>query len=126
MRFSACKLGLIGGLMLALLQHAPAQGPGTAIFFRNDTKTAIIIQGYSAVGGMIRRGQPIVVSPGHGGGDFNIPPGTRIYTVYDANQPSRILAKDVPLVIPAGANIIASVRNLPNNQVGIVPEGTRP
>jgi len=97
-----------------------------SINFRNDLNAPLIIQGTAVVGGMIRRGQPIVVAPGKTGGDFNVPPGVRFYTVYDASQPTRVLARDVRFDIPAGANLVIAVRILPNNQVVLMPEVRKP
>jgi len=105
---------------------AQSQAPGASINFRNDLNAPVIIQGTAVAGGMIRRGQPILVAPGKTGGDFNVPAGARFYTVYDANQPTRVLARDVRFDIPAGANLVISVRLLPNNQVGLAPEARKP
>jgi len=126
MRWQILTLSLVCGLLIAQTNAAPAQGPGVAVLFRNDTKSPVIIQGISSVGGMIRRGQPVVIAPNHSGGDFNVPSGSRVYSVYDADHPSRVLAKDVPFHIPAGTNLLISVRSLPNNTVGLVPEAARP
>jgi hypothetical protein len=99
--------------------------PPSSIAFRNDTKIAVIIQGTSTVGGMIRRGQPIVVAPGQVVGEFNVPAGGRVYSAYDAKTPSKVLALDVLFTIPPGANILISVRQLPNNTIGLVPEAAK-
>jgi hypothetical protein len=101
------------------------QAQPSSIAFRNETKIAVIIQGTSTVGGMIRRGQPIVVAPGQVVGEFNVPPGARVYSAYDAKTPSKVLALDVPFTIPPGANILISVRQLPNNTIGLVPEAAK-
>lgn len=126
MRSWVVNLGLMLGLMLLSPGDVSSQGPGAAVLFRNQTKGPVIVQGISSVGGMVRRGQPVVVAPGQGGGDFNVPAGARVYSVYDANQPSRVLAKDVPFNIPAGTNLLIAIRVLPNNQVALVPEAARP
>ncbi len=126
MRFRGLNLALACGLLLAsFADRAQSQGPAASLVFRNELQTPVIIQGISNVGGMIRRGQPILVAPGRVGGDFNVPAGVRSYSVYDANQPSRVLAKDVPIVVPAGGNVVIAVRLFPNNQVGLVPEPPR-
>jgi hypothetical protein len=116
---SAVALSMMLGFVAG---PASSQVPAASMTFRNDLKIAVIVQGTSAVGGMIRRGQPVVIASGRAGGDFNVPAGKRFYSVYDANQPSRVLAKDVPFDIPAGANVLISIRMLPNNQIGLVPE----
>jgi hypothetical protein len=126
MRVRIVSLIIAFGLMIGLgAGNAPGQVPAASLTFRNDTKAAVIVQGTSNVGGMIRRGQPVLVAAGRTGGDFNVPAGQRSYTVYDANQPSRVLAKDVSFVVPAGANVLISIRLLPNNQIGLVPEPRR-
>lgn len=116
-------LGLSIGLLLAILSGpAASQGPGASIAFRNETNSPVIVQGVSNVAGMVRRGQPVLVGPARIGGDFNVPAGPRVYSVYDANQPSRVLAKDVPFQVPATGYVVVSVRSLPNNQIVLIPD----
>src|SRR5262249_37094101 len=98
------------GLMLGLSAgSAQCQAPASLVF-RNVLKSPVISQGTTVLGGMVRRGQPVLVAPGKAGGDFNVPAGVRFYTVYDANQPTRVLAKDVRFEIPPGSNLLISVR----------------
>jgi hypothetical protein len=122
MRCWLVNLILVFGLMLGLgAGTAYSQAPVASMVFRNDTNAPVIVQGTSIIGGMIRRGPPILVAPGKALGDFNVPAGRRFYSVYDANQPSRVLAKDVPFDVPAGASVIVAIR-IVNNQFVLVPE----
>lgn len=123
-------LARIGIVLVAMgwlsFQEAAAQGPPATVIFRNDAKSPVIIQGISNIEGMVRRSQPILVAVGGSAGDFNVPAGMRFYSVYDANQPSRVLARDVPFSIPAGVNLLIAVRPLSPTQVGLVPQAARP
>jgi len=83
-------LGLVG---LLVAGAAPAWAGGVGC--RNDLKTPVIVQGASIVNGMIRRGPPILIQPGKTGWDNKLPAGIRYVTIYDANQPNRILIRDV-------------------------------
>ena len=111
-------------LMAVALSNSPvvAQFPIGSVGFRNDLKTPVIIQGVSQVNGQLRRGQPLVVAPGRTAIDAALPIGMRVYTVYDANQPGRVLARDVPVAVLPGRPASRVVRQTPNGQVAIVPE----
>lgn len=127
MRYWHLNLAIVLGLMLGQGSgSAQSPAPVASITFRNDLNTPVIVQGTSIFGGMIRRGQPVLVAPGKTGGDFNVPTGARWYTVYDANQPTRLLAKDVRFDVPPGSNSLISIRILPTNQVVLVPETRKP
>ncbi len=52
------------------------------------------MQGVSLINNMQRRGQPFLVNPGKTVWDNNVPMGIRYYTIYDANQSSRILLQN--------------------------------
>lgn len=84
--------------LLNLVETAPAQPPPTAvgIGFRNDLNVPVIVQGWSVIKGMQRRGQPVLVNPKRSAWDNNVPAGIRYISVYDANQPSKILLRDRP------------------------------
>ena len=110
----------------ALAQPRPIPGPpppptGSASF-RNDLKVPVIVQGISQVNGVLKRGQPLLVASGKTAGDFNVPVGVRAYSVYDANQPTRVLVKDAPITIVAGRTQPFVVRTLPNGQTAIAPD----
>lgn len=71
-----------------------------SVGFRNTTDTAVIVQGYTVVNGVRKSGQPLSVNKRGGVAfDLNVPSGVRYYTVYDANQPSRILLRDHPVPV---------------------------
>jgi hypothetical protein len=113
---AACLLaGALAGVVVAQPMAI------VAVAFRNELKTPVIVQGTSSVNGMIRRGPPILVAAGRVSGDFNVPLGPRLYSVYDANQPSRVLARDVQVNVLPGRNITFGIRPI-GNQVGLVPE----
>jgi hypothetical protein len=97
MRCLVTRLALAALVLLTLFlpwQDAQGQAPGAGIGFRNDLKTPVIVQGVSVVNNMQRRGQPFLVNAGKTVWDNNLPPGTRYYSIYDANQASRILLRD--------------------------------
>src|SRR5512134_278720 len=85
----------------ATAANAPAQVPQRplAIGFRNEVKVTVIVQGATVVNGMQRRGQPLRIEPTKNGYDINLPPGVRFITIYDANQPSRVLLRDLPVAV---------------------------
>ena len=122
--FARANLRLLMAVCLmagVLAGGALGQGMVITIGFRNDLKTPVIIQGVSQIGGMVRRGPPIVVLPGRLGGDFNVPAGRRIYNVYDANQPTRVLARDVTVNVLPGRNLSFAIKGA-GNQAMVVPE----
>jgi hypothetical protein len=81
------------GVLLALiaLAAAPVAAEAAGICFQNDTNIAIVVQGETVVNGMLRRGQPLLIQPRKMAWDANVPNGTRRVTIYDANQPTRVL-----------------------------------
>jgi hypothetical protein len=80
-----------GLLALWLLLAVPVLAQAAGISFQNDLKTPIIVQGESIVGGMIRKGQPVLILPRGTGLDLRPPLGNRRITIFDANLPGRIL-----------------------------------
>jgi hypothetical protein len=95
---------------LASLALLPAQVSATGIGFRNEMDVPVLIQGTSNINGMIRRGQPVILLPGRTGLDQNVPPGPRQITIYDANQPNRVLLQTVVPVPLSGQNLYFSIR----------------
>ena len=120
--------------MIAFCPSASAQTPGqkpppqkkenepppVSIRFRNDTKFTIVLQGASEVRGMIRRGQPILIREGRDGFESNVPPGIRLITVVDYNQPSRPLLQNFPLPVAPGRDLKILIRTDPKNPQRIV------
>lgn len=84
---------LIGLLTLALLAASPATSAAAGIAFINKTDSPIIIQGASYVNGMLQKSPQFVVFPNKTGYDYNLFPGFRQITIYDANRPNVVLLR---------------------------------
>jgi hypothetical protein len=110
------------GLLLALvaLGGGPVPARAANLVFRNEMKTPIIVQGASIVNNVIRPGRAMLIYPNQGAADMNLPAGNRLITIYDANQPSRILFRETVPV--AGMDLYFSVQADPV----MVPVGPRP
>ena len=111
--------------LLLISTDAPAQlpgGVGASVGFRSDAKATLVIQGYSVVRGMQLRGQPIFLEYGKMAFENNVPPGVRYYTIYDRNQPNRVLVRDFPVPI-RDDEVFFSIRAVPGNppRVAFVP-----
>lgn len=105
--------GFLVGVCVALWA-APvhAQFGGVAVGFRNELKVPVIVQGYSVVNGMQKRGQAFVILPARAAVDLNVPAGLRFYTIVDANQPALTYIRNLP--IPVGTNDLRfAVRGVP-------------
>jgi hypothetical protein len=135
MKRYASMLLLAAASMIALTQQSPrvqAQSKGTppknlptvSIAFRNELKSAIIVQGHSVVSGMQRRGQPVAIAAGKVSFDNNVPAGIRYITVYDPNQPSPPLLQNVPIQVQPGRDLQVLIRTAPNNpkRIVVVPD----
>lgn len=117
-----CLILVLGWAALAASGlDAPAQGPQRplAIGFRNDVKITVIVQGATVVNGMQRRGQPLRIEPTKAGYDINLPPGIRFITIYDANQPSRVLLRDLPVPVGQG-DLFFAIRSAPGGQARVI------
>lgn len=103
---------------LAILFLASSLAHSGGIGFQNKLSQPIVVQGASVVNGMNRRGQPIVVVPGRIAWDVNLPPTQRQITIYDANQPNRVLFRQV---VPfAGLDVLYSVvPNIPGSPMPV-------
>ncbi len=112
----------------ALVQGRPQTQPSTAsVGFHNQSEFSIIVKGYTVVNGVQRAGPLVHLKKGAKGFENNVPLGTRYYSVYDANQTSRILLQDNPVPIRNSMvllNIVPSPTNA--NRVTIVPVGGSP
>ena len=91
---------------------AHAQFGGSAVAFRNEMKTPVIVQGYTMVGKMQKRGMAIVIPPGKTLLDINVPVGIRYYTVYDANMPAVVHILNLPVPI-MGKDLSLMIRGIP-------------
>ncbi len=102
----------------------PAQAqalPTVSVGFRNDTATAVIVQGTSKVNNVPRRGQPFAVAPGKINYDNNVPLGVRFVTIYYAAQPSKILLSNGPVFVQGRAPMFAITAGRLPGQVVLVP-----
>jgi hypothetical protein len=115
-------VALLGVTIAAGIASAQPGGATATIQFRNDSKIAVIVQGTSTMNGMLRRGQPMLLTPGKTAADFNVPPGFRIYSVYDANQPTQVLVRDKAIMVQSGRDASFAVVPIPGvpHQVTIV------
>lgn len=115
-------LGLTALILHQFGTTIQAQNRGPSIGFRNDAKVAVIVQGATDVKGMQRRGQPLLIQPGKTSYDTNLPAGDRFITIYDANQPSKVLHRSK---IPLGkVDLFFAIRPGPGNppQIILVPD----
>jgi hypothetical protein len=92
----------LGLLALAVLGAFPAAASADGLGFRNDLTIPIIVQGESVVSNVLRRGQPLVISPGKVAWDTNLKPCDRWISVYDARMPSRVLLRRYLIRFPGG------------------------
>ncbi len=84
---NACVALLAVGFLGGLADLALAAGMG----FRNDLNIPIVIQGETVVNKTSRRGQLLLIHPHKAAWDTNLAAGVRIVTIYEANQPNRVL-----------------------------------
>jgi hypothetical protein len=88
-------------LSVLVLVVVVAEVNAAGIRFRNDMKIPIIVQGTTVIKpGMARKGPPVLLKTGQTGWDPNLPVGNRLITIYDANQPNRVLFQTTVLVGP--------------------------
>jgi hypothetical protein len=94
----------------------------------NQTNFNVLVKGYTLVNGTPRPGLLVQMKKSGGKGfEVNVPSGIRYYTVYDANQPDRILLRDHPVPIQ-NRDIFLDIVPVPGNpnRVLIVPAGPGP
>ena len=117
-------IALLAITSLALARPTPAAAQGVSVVFRNESPVPIIVQGWSLVNGVQRRGAPVPIPPTRNNVDIHVPLGLRSYSVYHANQPALVLLRDFP--VPVDGNLILIVRPSRQNpmQAEIVLPGT--
>ena len=88
-------------LVFSVCDTAQAQvNKPVTVGFRNRTEVNVIVKGYTIVNGVQRAGPNLQIKKKDGiAFEFNVPPGIRFYTIYDANNPTRILLRDHPVPI---------------------------
>ena len=99
-------------LALALFLVVPNTAQATGIGFYNNTRSRILVQGYSIVNRMIRKGPVLVIDPGRTVFSIYVPQGFRTITIADGLDPNRILFNGVIAVGPL--DMLLSVHPLPN------------
>lgn len=140
---AAAGIVALSALSVSAPAQGPVQGPGNrqpkgsipqqkiiptvAMSFRNDLDKPVVVQGQSVVGGVLRRGQPILIPPGKVGFDNSVPAGPgvlRVVSVFDGSQPSRVLVRNVPIRMDSGRDVRVLIRYAPNNpdQILLVPD----
>jgi hypothetical protein len=77
--------------------HAQMMGGMGGIGFRNELPSPVVVRGVSIVNGQRVAGPPIVILPGKVGWDNRLPPGIRVISVHDANQPNLVLIREEPI-----------------------------
>ena len=118
-------LRILIALCLTAAFSAPAVAqvvPSGAVSFRNELTIPVVLQGVSQLKAGIKRGAPIVIAPGKSATEFNAPAGMRIYNVYDANQPQRVLGRNVQVAVFPGRPVVRVVRQDANMQIVVAPE----
>ncbi|MBI3409495.1 MAG: hypothetical protein HY040_14235 [Planctomycetes bacterium] len=108
--FSRICLGLLALSLVPGASHSQNQNQPVSLSFRNDTKVAVIVQSWTLVNNMPRRGQAIQVNPGKSIADKSLPAGTRYVSVYDANQLTRIYLRDQRVEVQRNADLTFSIR----------------
>jgi hypothetical protein len=81
----------LGLLALLVVAARPASAGAVGVGFTNKMKTSIVVEAAGIVRGNVVRSNPLLINPGKMGGFPNIPPGQWRISIYDANQPSRLL-----------------------------------
>jgi hypothetical protein len=96
--------------LFVALMDADAQPGGVAVGFLNNSHTKVVVKGYTIVGGVQRYGQILQMDKKGKAFEINIPRDYRFYTVYDGNNPQRVLLKDqkVPIQKDVVLTIITS------------------
>lgn len=111
-------------LMSSALSLCPgavvAQNQPASVAFRNDSNVSVIVQGWTVINNMPRRGQPILVQPGKAVSDRSLPAGIRYISIYDAKQPTRVYLRDQRLDVPRGGDLAVVIRSSPNNSQRMV------
>jgi hypothetical protein len=120
MRAGFRKRGWGGGILalVLMLGSAPA-APAFGILFQNDLPMPVLVQGATQLRGMLRRGQPILILPGRKGIDLGVPLGLRQITIYDANQPNRILHRET--ILFQGQELRFRIQQSPAGGIQLAP-----
>jgi hypothetical protein len=107
---------------LLALQQCQAQQPKMVqVSIMNHSDVPINVQGYTTFAAGVKRNGNIFQMKKKGGGAIEpVHAGTtRYYTIYDANQPARVLLRDFPINVP-NRNIVLKVLPSPTNPKELV------
>jgi hypothetical protein len=111
---AACVFALVAASTQAQAQQGNDKA-AVSIRFRNETKLTVLVQGYTIVQRMQRRGQPLLIPASKAKFDNNVPVGVRFITIVDYNQPSRVLLRDFPIKVQPGRDLQVVIRQAPSN-----------
>jgi hypothetical protein len=107
-RVRGLRAAALALLAVGLLGAIPAPGRAAWLGYRNDTKQPVIVQGAMVQGRIVRRGAAHLLYRGDVAWDCILVPGTKIITVYDANNPNKVLWQG-PVVVGA-ADLFFSIQ----------------
>jgi hypothetical protein len=94
-----CPTTVVCLLALILVAAEPASAAAAWLGYRNDMKMPVIVQGATVQRNVVRRGKALLLFPGDVSWEPILEAGNRIITVYDANQPARVLYQGVIPII---------------------------
>ena len=102
-------------------QPSQAQQPKlVTVSFMNHSDLNVNVQGYTVVNGGQRPGNVLRMKKKSGGAFEQANAGTtRFYTIYDANQPARVLLQNFPVNVP-NRNVVLKIMPSPTNPKELV------
>jgi hypothetical protein len=124
-RLDAVRPVALGLTVLALIAAAPAAGQAAWLGFRNDTKMPVVVQGATVLPrNIVRRGAPHLLYAGDVAWDPILQPGPKVITVYDANNPKRVLYQGT--IVCGALDLFFSLQIDPPPPPPPPPKGQRP
>jgi hypothetical protein len=94
-----CRLGWCPRLLaVVLVALAAAPASAESVTVRNDTRTSLVVQGASLVGGRLVRDRAHLVRAGDSTPAIALP-GDKVITIYDPRAPNRAIGQGI---VPAG------------------------
>jgi hypothetical protein len=105
------RFGVAVALGVFFLAWTPRPLSAAGIGFRNDSPESVIVQGKMITKKMVKIGKPVLIRPKALIWDKTVPAGQILFTIYDANQPSRVLFQG-PVQF-AGNDLLLSIVPVP-------------